>query len=182
MGGGMVIKLKGVLGYIMGYITIVGLVGFSCFKLEESTQVAMFGTRPAKTAENWELVLEGTTIMDHSNSLLKTINNWIGWIQPLAFLSYSEYAKGADYYTKALKSQAFANAPELFIGQEVKFSVRPTEVRRTQTGAIILKRGQIEVVVANEPPSGTQVQVEGVLMQTNQSLQVDMRATSPSTS
>ncbi len=169
----MVSRIKTILTFIALYITIVGLVTFSCFMFEEAIQMTTFGTWPAKTAQNWELVLEGCDLIVKINNTMCIVNYSIGWIQPLAFLSYRAYSKSADYYVKALKSQAFAHAPEIFVGRNVKFSFTPKEVKNHHDHVELVSRN-IRILV-DEIPLEKSILVQGRLEQQGTLLIVDMR-------
>ena len=169
----MVSRIKTVLTFVALYITIVGLVTFSCFLFEEAIQMTTFGTWPAKTAQNWELVLEGCDLIISINNTMCIINYSIGWIQPLAFLSYRAYSKATDYYVKALKSQAFANAPEVFIGRKVRFTFTPKQIKSHKDHVELINRN-IRILM-NELPPEKHVSVQGILEQQGKLLIVDMR-------
>jgi len=166
-------KIKNILSYFMVYISIVGLIGFTLFIIEEANQVACFGTFPAKSSSNWELVIEGTDIMDGASSLLKIINNTIGWLNPLGFLSYRSYAKSSDFYTKSLRTQAFANAPELFVGKKVEFYFTPKSIEHKNNQIHLMNRN-ITIIVNEEPTSTKKIKVVGTLEQIDGHLQVNM--------
>lgn len=115
--------IKSILYLAAGYISLVGLVTFSLFILEESIQMTTFGTWPASDAQDWHLVLKGCNVIETTNTTMKIINYSIGWIQPLAFFSYRSYGKATDYYIQALKSKIFAHNPETLIGHEVTLTI-----------------------------------------------------------
>lgn len=169
----MISRIKTILTILALYITVVGIVTFSNFILEESIQMTTFGTWPAKTAQNWELVLEGCDLITKINFTMKIINYSVGWIQPLAFLSYRAYAQGTDYYVKALKSQAFANAPEVFVGRKVKFIFTPREIRQEKDIIRLINR-RIHVFV-DKLPAQKSVSVQGLLEQHENLFIIDMR-------
>ena len=169
----MVSKIKSILTILALYITVVGLITFSNFILEEAIQMTTFGTWPAKTAQNWELVLEGCDIISGINTTMSIINYSIGWIQPLAFLSYRAYGKATDYYIKALKSQAFANAPEAFIGRTVRFTFTPRTIQSEKDYVRLINR-RIHVI-ADAVPDSKSVVVSGVLKQDGKLFIIDIR-------
>jgi hypothetical protein len=168
----MIAKIKSALTFIALYITAVGLITFSNFILEEAIQMATFGTWPAKTAQNWELVLEGCDIISGINTTMSVINYSAGWIQPLAFLSYKAYAKSTDYYVKALKSQAFAHSPEIFVGRVVTFKFTPKTIEQTEEGLYLINR-RIHVIV-DKMPDSTPMVVQGRLELHSKKLVVNM--------
>ena len=80
-------RLKSFLSNIAFILSILGIVTFSLFILEEAVQVTIFGTWPAQNAKDWDLVLEGCDTM------------------------------ATDYYVQALRKKVLANAPECFEGK-----------------------------------------------------------------
>ena len=160
-------KTKLILTFLMTYITIAGLVTFSLFICEEAFQTVMFGTWPAQDAKQWNIVKDGTVMMGKINLTGKIINYGIGWIQPLAFFSYRAYFKSADYYMTALESKCFANAPELFVGERVKFEFTPRSIRWSKHhNGFILENGRIQVLCQTKPNFLQRMTIEGIIEQT----------------
>ena len=133
-------------------LSILGLVSFTLFIFEEAFQTTMFGTWIAQDAANWGLCKEGADIMSVTNQSLKYINYGIGWIHPLAFLSYRAYSQAADYYVKSLRIKAFVNAPELFTGEEIEFFFQPKKVEKI-SGGVKLINGKVAVILDKIPES-----------------------------
>jgi hypothetical protein len=127
-------KIKIILYIIATYITVVGLVTFALFIHEEAIQTAIWGTWPAQDAKQWHLVKKGIAIVDSINTSMKIINYTLGWIQPLACVAYYQYARSTDYYVETLTAKVFANAPELYVGEEVTLEFIPRETRRLAQG------------------------------------------------
>jgi|GEM_PF-1829962 len=123
----------------MAYISLVGLVTFSLFLLEESIQMATFGTWPASDAQDYRLVREGLRVIESANRTMKIINYSIGWVQPLAFLSYRAYAKSTDYYIASMKAKIFAHDPGALIGERVTatISLAGGKVTQSEEGTLI---------------------------------------------
>lgn len=118
--------IRRILAIFAIYLSIAGLVTFSLFILEESFQTVMFGTWPAQDSKRWDVVLKGTDLMEKVVRTMKIVNYSCGWIQPLAFISYSSYAESANYYIDALRTKVIHNQPELMLGRkvEMKFVVK----------------------------------------------------------
>jgi hypothetical protein len=142
-------------------MSIVGLITFSNFIFEEAIQMTTFGTWPAQDAKAWEIVLEGTDLIDSINLTMKIVNYSLGWIQPLAFLSYRAYSRATDYYTQALKTKAFAHAQEVFIGRRIRFQFAPKQIRNEEKCYRLINRN-LHVVVP-EAPETESIDVDGVL-------------------
>jgi len=127
-------KIRMFFTLVLIYLSIAGLVTFSLFIHEEAIQTTMFGTWPAKDAKRWDVVLDGIDLIKKINFSMKVINYSVGWIQPLAFLSYRAYGKAADYYVNALSTETFANAPDLFIDRMVDVSFKPKKIIHLENG------------------------------------------------
>ena len=125
-------KIKIILWVFGTYITIVGVVTFSQFIMEEAIQTAIWGTWPAQDAKQWHLVKDGVEVIDSINTALKIVTYSFGWVQPLAMLGYLKYVEATEYYIKGLNAKAFANAPDLYIGEHVKFTFYPKEIRNNE--------------------------------------------------
>jgi len=110
-------------------ISLMGVVTFSSFILEESFQTAMFGTWPAQDAKDWRLAKIGLEVQEKIVWWMKAVNYTFGWIQPLGFIAYWNYAKSADFYMSGLKAKIFANCPECFNNEEVTFTFHPITVQ-----------------------------------------------------
>lgn len=125
-------RIKIILWVFGTYITIVGVVTFSQFIMEEAIQTAIWGTWPAQDAKQWHLVKDGIGVINSINTTLKIVTYAFGWVQPLAMIGYLKYAEATDYYIAGLKAKTFANAPDLYIGERVKFVFYPQEIRNNE--------------------------------------------------
>lgn len=138
-------RIQATLTFIMAVLSVMGIITFSLFILEESFQTVMFGTWPAQDAKRWDLVKAGTEHMRRIHTTINVVNYGIGWIQPFAFVSYREYAKASAFYIESLRAKAIANAPELFIGEHIEFEFSPRQAR-TVEGGLILVGGPLNVL------------------------------------
>lgn len=136
-------KFKRWLGVIAVYLSLAGLVTFSLFILEEAYQTAMFGTWPAQDAQRWDIVMNGTDLMETCVWWMNTMNYTVGWIQPLAFISYRAYAKSGTYYITSLRSKVLAHQPELLLGREIKIRFIIKESRK-QNGKYLMSNGRLK--------------------------------------
>jgi hypothetical protein len=134
--------IKITLATVAAYISIIGLVTFSLFIMEESLQTIMFGTWAAQEAKDWKLVLEGCDKMRQIKSLITTTNRAMGWVQPLSYLAYRSYAESTDYYTRSLEMKVFSYSPESFEGREVQFHFIPKRAVKTSNDQYMLLAGR----------------------------------------
>jgi hypothetical protein len=107
----------------------------------------MFGTWPAKDAQQWELVMVGTDLMTSINTTATYINYGIGWIQPLAFFSYRAYSKSVVYYVKATQLQVFVHEPQLLMGRYIEVDFRPRKIEHKADGRYLALNGKLGVYV-----------------------------------
>lgn len=156
-------KGKAILSVFAIYISVTGLVTFSLFILEESIQTAMFGTWPAQDAKDWEVVRFGLDRIKNANSALKTINYSLGWIQPLAFVSYKCYGESADAYIAGLEAKLFANAPHLFSGKTVTFMFTPQTVTESSEGGFMHVNHSVVFVSSQRYPAAKPRRVTGMV-------------------
>ena len=164
-------KIKNILAGFMVYITISGLVTFSLFICEESFQTTMFGTWPAQDAKRWDIVKNGTVLMEKITKTMKVMTYAAGWIQPLAFVSYKAYGESAEFYITALKAKTFAHAPELFVGENVEFTFTPREIKQHDNSSLMLVSGKLNIIIPGNKAPG-QLQVKGFL---DHNMVIDMR-------
>lgn len=150
-------KIATTLKLLFAYITICGLVMFPCFILEEAIQMTTFGTWPAADAQDWELMSEGVQTIKSINITMKIINYSVGWIQPLAFLSYRAFAKATDYYVQSLKAKIFAHSPETLIGHTITTTLSLRHARISEN-IYHLKNRSISITLKN-PPDAPSIRV-----------------------
>jgi len=154
-------KFKKYLSFILIYLTVAGAYTFTAFIIEEAEQQVIWGTWPAQDAKNWELVLEGCDILDSLNTTMKWINWSIGYIQPLALISYHCYWQSTSYYIKSLKTKVFAKSPASFDGRYIEFMFTPKQIVQ-QDGKIFLVNGRIWIEVDERPITRT-VEIKGIV-------------------
>ena len=121
-------KWKTFLSVMAIYLSLTGIVTFSLFISYEAMKTAMFGTWPAQEAGDWDAVLQGTDVMREATTIMRWMNNGLGWIQPLSFMSYRSLVHAAEVHTLSLEARAFAHAPELFNGRLVTFRFTPDSI------------------------------------------------------
>lgn len=134
----------------MVVLTIMGLVTFSLFILEEAFQTVMFGTWAAQDAQDWKTVYEGVVLMEKIKTMLNGLNYTLGYIQPLAFLAYRSYGQSAEYYITALKSKVLAHEPALYVNQQITFNFTPSQTIRLADGKLLLQTRQIRVLTSQK--------------------------------
>jgi len=150
-------KFRRKLAYFTLVLSILGLITFSLFIIEESLQIITFGIWPAQDAKRWDIVAEGSDLLESTNFMMKLINYSVGWLQPLAFLSYRSYAKATDYYIKSFRAKVLAFAPEELNGRKVKFVFRPSS-----SNSRYLMNREMRVPKAKCPP-GRVFLIEGII-------------------
>jgi hypothetical protein len=159
-------KIRKSLTMILVYLTVAGAYTFTAFIIEEAEQQIIWGTWPAKDSGDYELVLEGTDLLKSLNSTLWWINWSIGYIQPLALLSYHSYWRSTDYYIRSLEAMVFAKSPESFDGRKVEFTFTPQKIVQ-EDGKIILVNRRIRVIVDKLPggklSKGKSIKISGIV-------------------
>ena len=117
-----------VLGAFKIWMMVAGTIGFCLFILEEASQIATFSTFMSKTNQDYELVLAAADLMNYNNSIIITLNKYIGWINPLGYISYNQYAKAQKIYADECIMFVLRNQPELLNGRDIEISFTPKEI------------------------------------------------------
>jgi hypothetical protein len=138
-------RLKIWLAVFAMYLSIAGLVTFSLFMLEESYQTVMFGTWPAQDAQRWDIVLEGTDLMEKMMHTMNIVNYSCGWVQPLAFISYRAYAESEEFYIKSLRAKVLHNAPELMVDRKIELKFKINNIKK-YGDKFLLSNGRLVIV------------------------------------
>jgi len=107
---------------------VAGTIGFCLFILEEASQIATFSTFMSKTNQDYELVLAAADLMNYNNSIIITLNKYIGWINPLGYISYNQYAKAQKIYADECIMFVLRSQPELLNGRDIEMSFTPKEI------------------------------------------------------
>ena len=123
------------------YLSLASMIGFGLFILEESSQIATFSTFMSKSNHDLTLMNQASKLMDINNRLIVTINNTIGWINPLGYISYNKYADAQALYSQAIKNHILIHQPEILEGRTLEFEFTPNQI---QDGMLI--NGKIQVV------------------------------------
>lgn len=166
-------KFKSITTILLLYISIAGLYTFTAFILEEAQQQVIWGTWPARDAKNWALVYNGCQILRSMNRSLKILNWTIGYIQPLALLSYHSYWKSTDYYIRSLEAVIMKQSPRCFAGKNVELLFTPEKI--TQEDGVKKLIGYNIIVVVDYVPEKFPAQIEGVGKLQGKYLIIDMR-------
>jgi hypothetical protein len=153
------------------YLSLVGIVTFSMFILEESIQTVIFGTWPAKNVHQWHLVLRGTDTIRGINKTMKIINYSAGWFQPFAFFSYRAYSKATDFYIIGAESEIFAHRPDLFVDRHVNFMFTPKRIEAVGDNQFLLTNGKIGIIFDQRPELKPQL-IDGILQKSGNYLMV----------
>jgi hypothetical protein len=167
-------KIKVFLSCFAVIMSIWGTVTFSLFILEESFQCAMFGTWPAQDANRWDLVRTGTKTMQGTVNTLRTVNNIIGWIQPLAFLSYRDFGKSAQGYIDSLNAKALAHDPSMFLDEVVTIDFAPKDIKYLPDGSLLLSGGKLGVI-CHEDRRRKSYHITGLLVEHKDKFVIDLR-------
>jgi len=137
--------LKKFLEYFKIWMMIAGTIGFCLFILEEASQIATFSTFMSKNNQDYELVLAASDLMEYNNNVILTLNKYIGWINPLGYISYNQYAKAQRIYSDACVLLVLRNQPELLNGRTIEIDFTPKEIVN-QANNYLYRNGKIAIV------------------------------------
>ena len=152
----------------MIFLSLLGAITFSLFILEESAQVVIFGTWPARSTRDYEHLLRGAELLSSINTAIRCINYSVGWIQPLSFISYWKYSQALSYYTESLNKEILASSPELFTGKRVEITFTPQKIIKDKAHFRLIN-GRICVIVPSLPQCRS-IRVSGTLKKEGQML------------
>lgn len=125
---------KRITGALLVYITISGLYTFTAFILEESLQCVTWASWGIERTTNYAALKEAHDVMDSTNRTLDTLNTALGWVNPLAKLSYAAYHDATEVYLQSMRLKLLVNAPEMLEGRTFAFTFSPTS--STEKGGI----------------------------------------------
>jgi len=145
------------LAAIATILSIMGLITFALFILEEAMQTIMFGTWAAQDAGDWALVLAGCETNRKINRTLKIVNYSVGWIQPFAFIAYRSYGEAMDFYIEALERKILRREPGLFIGKELTLTVQPVNHKKLAGEYLIRTKSNLLVLSTEQLRRGQEV-------------------------
>ena len=145
------------------YLALAGLITFSMFILEESLQSVTFGIWPAKNAKAWANVKRGLDLMENINTTLKIVNYSVGWVQPLAFISYRAYSEASDSFIESSIVEVLANEPELYLNRKVRIEFIPRSIESLEDGSFLATNGRLNARRPERPTIGQVIRVEGIL-------------------
>jgi len=155
----VIVKARSKLAAVATILSIMGLITFSLFILEEAMQTIMFGTWAAQDAGDWSLVMIGCASNRKINKILKIVNYSVGWIQPFAFVAYKSYGEAMDFYIESLERKVLRREPALFLGRKLTLTVQPVNHKKTADGYLVkTKTGLLvlspAILKANEEITG----------------------------
>ena len=151
------LKAKAILGTIAAVLTVLGIATFTCFILEESLQTVQFGVWPALQAGDYHTAREGLDLMVSINGSLKAVNYSVGWLHPLAFISYRAYHDAAAFFIKGTQARILAECPQAYANREVTFNFHWTTADSREDGRLVLKNGNGPIHAIVETMPDTQV-------------------------
>ncbi len=165
------------LSYVLIVLSIMGAVGFLMFIEEEAFQTLMFGTWPAADVGQWKTVAQGCNLMEANCKTMKWSLYTVGWLNPLAFISYRQYTKAADYYVQALRCKIAVHAPEELVGKTVALSVVAGKIEVLDQGYRV-HAGQLYIFV-NQIPTQKRLHVTGKIEMVDGQPTIDLRKGTP---
>ena len=134
------------------YLVIVGLFSFPMFILEESTQVAIWGTWQAK--DDMATLLEGMEVVEDINAWEWRINLSLGWLQPIGFKSYQGWCRATDYWIEATQARILTKEPELLEGRTIRLRFNP-KYTRNLADKTVLEYGNVQIELPEPPDEGS---------------------------
>ena len=134
------------------YMSIIGMVSFSLFILEESLQTAMFSTWAAKNAGDWDLIIDANIFFKKTVNVMVRMNNLVGWLNPFSYVAYNAYGEATDEIILANESQLACFAPELLSERRIPITIhmKIKELTFNGDGSIMVYSFKFRVLLSKE--------------------------------
>jgi len=146
---------------LFAYISIVGLVGFSLFIMEESCQQITFGCFSTTDVGQWGQTKRNIEAMERIVSNMEAINAVFIALQPIQWWAYQDYINASKNYIESLHLTILANEPGLYLGEERHWCFYWKSAYQ-RDDMWVLKNGRI-LTRTTEPPRGKEIELTGVL-------------------
>jgi|LGVF01.1.fsa_nt_gb hypothetical protein len=132
----------------------MGTISFTLFIFEEAQQTIMFSTWQSIDCAQWNTVATSCQLMHDLNETMNRFNNWVGWINPLSFISYNAYYKASATYISALRTKVFLHVPEELEGCWICLTVMQRSFKQLNDGNYVVYFGQrCKIILPNLPKS-----------------------------
>ena len=162
------------LSYVLIILSVMSALAFFCFIIEEAFQTIMFSTWQSIDIGQWEAVAQACDLMEQDCKIMKWTLYTIGWINPLAFISYRQYAKAGDHYVKALRSKIAFHAPEMLAGKRICLTVQVRRIEPLENSGYRIRTNNLNILV-DSIPNQQRIQVDGVVQVRDGQAVVDLR-------
>jgi hypothetical protein len=85
------------------YFTLFSTAGFTSFIAEEAMQCSTFGAFAYQSAKDWDGLESHLVVMKSVHSTGEFCIRYIGWLNPIMYPAYLNYAKANRGYIKAIE-------------------------------------------------------------------------------
>ena len=153
--------LSGVLKYFYLYLSIIGLISFSCFICQEAIQIVTFANFSCSDTRRYDLLKKNIEKIAEINDHLRALNAVLLIMQPFQYIAYSDYCNGTQSYIETLQAEVLANDPGLYAGEQISIDFYYKSLISDQRGFVI-KSGKLLCILATKP-QGNPVRITGVV-------------------
>ncbi len=146
---------------ILTYLAISGVFGFSCFLMQEGAQMLSFANFSASDTKQYQLMKVNLEYMSEIEDSINFLNKYFLWLIPPQQKSYEHYANSLGLYIKTLEMEVLANAPELYLDQEINMQFQYASYKPGKNNLFVLKNKKIKIIT-NKIPDGPVLHVQGI--------------------
>ena len=91
-------------------VAYAGLIGFTCFILEETLQLQTFTAFIYTNSEDWQGLEEHILFMEKTQNFASVWIKFFGWGNPIMWPAFLSYLESNQRYIDALKRQVQKNS------------------------------------------------------------------------
>ncbi len=148
---------------ILTYIALSGIFGFSCFLMQEGSQMLSFANFSASDTHQYQLMKQNIEYMEEINKSIRFLNKYFLWLIPPQQKSYEHYANSLELYIQTLEMEVMANAPILYTGQEITIDFMYKSYTPGKNNLFVLKNQKVKVIV-DQIPTNYVINVTGTVL------------------
>ena len=145
------------------YLSIIGLVSFSLFIMEEAIQSIQFANFSCGDTRRYDLMRSNIEQIAEINSHMRTLNKILRLIQPIQWWAYRDYSDNIDLYVQSMQAEILANQPEVYVDTYVDIWFYWKTIESQPNGSFLLKHRDI-IVPIDKIPQEKPTRVSGFLM------------------
>ena len=157
--------IKTAIKYFYLYLSLIGLLSFSLFIMEEACQSLQFANFSCSDTRRYDLMKLNIERIETINNHIKILNRYLMWLQPIQWWGYYDYSKNLDLYVKSLQAEILANDPGLYVDQQVSIWFYYKSISKYQD-LIKLSAGKMFYLTDTQPDKNP-IHITGIIKKIN---------------